>query len=62
MTFILYQQCHPVPRGQEWAANLVEVGEIIAPSAEMAIAEAKKMTVFRCGRGLGRFPIVKELV
>lgn len=70
-TFKVYQQLDPINTGKKdkdgtpiYRANLKQRGEVVAPSAEAAIALAKHGTHFRVARAnkeLGGYPIVKEV-
>ena len=58
-TFKLYQQRSPIERDGEYVANIVHVKTIEAPGMTDAMIEAKKMIVFRAGRGLARWPMIE---
>ena len=46
----------------DYASNLETIGTIEAESPEAAIAAAKTLKEFRYGKGLGKYPIVQEIV
>ena len=62
MIYRTYQQLPPKQVGDEWQANLIQRYDVEATSEQDAIRQAREHDFFRRGKGLGRFPIVGEVV